>query len=229
MNAETTTTVTTDEISEVSALSKSDARALTTDFQLILHTITAQVIFSGEWAAGKIGLRQFGRFVQVLWEAFEQEDPYAEWQLLKIHDAMQALKIQLQEQESQLRKQTRSLRGIVVKPFRNAKPYTVSLSSVNVLVLMAAQLIAQTDYIVRQCMTLKQLGITPVGHTRTQEFYDAIQAIFALSQAWEKTDITRQEIIEGTKKAKKLAEKWGEIPEEILQQKSPLPFLSMDE
>jgi integrating conjugative element protein (TIGR03761 family) len=224
-----TETLESSEMPENSVFAKNESRSLTTDFQLILHTVTAQVMVSGEWAPDKIGLRQFGRFVQVLWEAFEEEDPYAEWQLLKIHEAMQALKVKLQTQESQLRKQTRSLRGIQVKPFRNAKPYVVSFASVNILVLMAAELITQIDYIVRQGMVLKQLGITPLGHTRTQVFYDAMQSIFALSQAWEKTGITRQEIIEGSEEAQKFEEKWGKLPEAILWQKNQLAFLSIEE
>jgi hypothetical protein len=37
----------------------------------------------------------------------------------------------MQAQERLLRKQTLSLRGITVKPFRNDKPLTVSMVSVN--------------------------------------------------------------------------------------------------
>jgi integrating conjugative element protein (TIGR03761 family) len=214
---------------ESETLLKTDMRSLTADFNLTLHTASAQAIFEGEWSPGKTGLRQFGRYVQILWEAFEKEDPYAEWQLLKVYEAIQALKTKMQEQEKLLRKQTLSLRGIYIKPFRNGNPITVSMVSVNILVLMAANLITQTDYLSRQILTLKQLGLVPVIQMRVQELCDEIQKVFMLAQEWEQSDITRQEILDHTKKAQRLEKKFGKLPEDILHQKIVLPFLFMEE
>ncbi len=206
-----------------------EARCLTTDFNLTLHTAPSYAIFTGEWAPGKIGLMQFTQFVQVLWKAFEEEDPYAEWQLLKIYEAAQSLKIKMQKQEILLRKQIRSLRGIQVKPFRNAKPFNASLRSANILVLMAGSLIAQTDYLTRQILILKQMGIVPQGQVRPQLYSEEIQKVFAFSQQWQQTGITRQDILDKNERAKKVGEKFGQLPEDILYQITPLLFLNLEE
>lgn len=135
----------------------------------------------------------------------------------------------MQKQESLLRTQIRNIRGIHIKPFRNPKPFIVFLRSVNTLVLMAGSLIAQTDYINRQILVLKQMGITPQGQTRPQLFCEEIQKIFMLSQGWKLTGITRQDILDNNDKAKKIEEQFGKISEDILTQKTPLPFLFMEE
>jgi hypothetical protein len=84
MNAETRDTVEAVEVvdtvnnTDTEPTLKTDIRSLTTDFNLTLHTVSAQAIFEGEWSPCKASLRQFGRYVQILWQAFEKEDPYAE-------------------------------------------------------------------------------------------------------------------------------------------------------
>lgn len=215
--------------SGVSSTMTSEMPNLTTDITLSLHTATGKGLFSGEWAPGKMGLRQFGRHIHTLWEAFEQQDPYAEWQLLKIFESLQQLKAVILEQEKRLNKQMRSLRGFQIKAFRNVNPVAVSLTSVNSLILLAANIIAQTDYLTRLILTLKQLGVAPLMPQRLQELCEELQKIFVLSQAWEKTDITRQEMLDKTKKAQKLEKQWGQIPEEILYQRTTLPFLLLEE
>lgn len=213
----------------IPAKAGTDARTFTTDFILILHTAPSYVIFTGEWAPGKMGLVQFGRYVQMLWQGYEQEDPYAEWQLLRIYEAIQSLKRMMDEQEVLWRKQVRGLRGIQVKPFRNAKPFSISLTSVSILVLMAGSLITQADYLTRQILILKQMGIVPQGQARSQQFCEEIQKIFMLSQEWKHTGITRQDILDNNDLAKKVETKLGQLPENILFQKTSLPFLCMEE
>lgn len=214
---------------KVETSEKRETLTFTTDFNLTLHTLHSHAMVTGEWAPGKMGLTQFTQCIQQLWQAFEKEDPYAEWQLLKIYDAEQSLKAIMQKQEVLLRTQIKNVRGIQAKPFRNAKPFNVSLRSVNILVLMAGTLIAQTDYMSRQILILKQMGIAPQGQTRPQLFCEEIQKVFMLSQGWKHTGITRKDILDNNDKAKKVEEKFGQLPENILTQKISLPFLFMEE
>jgi hypothetical protein len=202
--------------------------SLVTDFNLVLHTTPAQMICEGNGEPGQIGLRQFATDVNHLWRTFEQHDPYAEWQLLKIHDAIQALKAEMYQQESLLRKQLSYLRGIKVKPFRNPRAFVMAFSTANAIVLMGASLISQIDMLTCQILTLKQMGIVPQGLVHTQTYREKIQKIFALSEAWEESGILREEILDNTPKAKRLQKKYGQLPEEILQQTINLPFLFLE-
>jgi integrating conjugative element protein (TIGR03761 family) len=208
---------------------KTNLQSFTADFSLILHTAYSQAIFTGAWAENKIGLLQFEKSLQILWTDFEQDDPYAEWQLFKIHDAIQNLKKSMREQEHLLRTQIRNLRGIQIKPFRNTSPFAASLSSTHILVVVTASLIAEIDFIIRQALVLKQMGIIVQGQSRTDSFREQIQKIFEMAEKWQTTGITRQDLLDNTKTAKEIKKKLGDIPEEILHQKVILPFLCINE
>jgi integrating conjugative element protein (TIGR03761 family) len=223
-----TTKTPTPETAETPSLLQTDIRTWTTEVTLTLHTASAYAVFTGEWAPGKLGLRQFGKSLQAVWQGFEQEDPYAEWTLLKIYSALQELKTQMQTQEDVLRQQIRSLRGLQLKIVRNGKPFTASLISVNLLLLKGAELIAQLDFLTRELLTLKQLGIVASGQARSQEFREDMQRIYVLAASWHRTDITREDILEDNHKSQQAKKEFGTLPEEILFQTTTLPFLNIE-
>lgn len=214
---------------EITGESEIKTYHLITDFTLILHTASVHSIFTGKWKPGQMGLVQFAKQIELLIQGVEKDDPYAEWQLLKIHDAIQSLKKIIQEQGILWRKQFRSLKGVQTKPFKNPNPFNVSINSVGILVLMVGSLIAQIDYITRLMLLLRQLGIVPVGEMLPNMLCEEIQKIFTLSQGWKQTGITREDIFDNNSKSQKAEEQFGKLPEDILYQKISLPFLQMDE
>ena len=102
------------------------------------------------------------------------------------------------------------------------------MTSVDTLTLSAANLITQMDYLTRLLLTIKQLGLIPVMPVRLQVLCEEIQTLFMLSEAWKKTGIRRQDILDATPKAKKIEKQRGTLPDEILYQKATLPFLFLE-
>ena len=62
-----------------------------------IHTMDAQLLFSGYTDKNAVGLLQFAALMTTIWDAAEKDDPYADWYLLKTYDAI----IQLRNQFAQ--------------------------------------------------------------------------------------------------------------------------------
>src|SRR5579871_6905809 len=97
-----------------------DPSYLQFNVQMILHTRLAQTLFNYTWQHGKMGLLQFAKATSTLWKAAQADDPFADWVLLKTHQALLDAKQKIALNESQLAAKLQNLRGIETFPALNA-------------------------------------------------------------------------------------------------------------
>ncbi len=187
--------------------------------KLVLHTDVARVLFNGTWHYSRMGLLQFAKLLAPLWKAFKEDDPYAEQTLIKISNAIEVAKIQLQDHEISLQQQLENLRGLVVDLYRNPQPFSYPLKFFIPPPFLAAMLIAQVDYVNRQLFTLTRLGLKPNENLVPAQLMHIIRSIFRLPLEWKYTGVTRKDIFEGNQKAQKIKTLFGAVSVEILNKK----------
>jgi len=192
---------------------------LTHHVQLVLHTKIAQSLFDGSWGYQKMGLMQFSKVVQSLWQSSKNDDPYADWYLMKTQEQMLALREQLNKTEKHCQEKLAKLRGVEVEIFINPTPTKLPLHFYTPLCYMAAYLLADLDYVTRLVYTLKHLGFILEKDLSPILFIGKLHDLFALPRKWKYTEVRRQDIRENNQKAQYAKSLMGELPLTILDKK----------
>lgn len=193
---------------------------LSMDAKILLHTRLAQSMFNYSWQHGKMGLLQFAKLTSTLWKAANQDDPYADWILLKTYQAIIEAQDKIKSLEIELHQQLAQIRGIETTPALNASPMSYPLQFSTIFGFMGATLLADTDYVIRQILTLKRLGILvqdDIGSINQVIKY--LQDVFAVPRQWRHTGITRKDLLEKNQKAQDAIALLGDLPGSILRQK----------
>lgn len=198
---------------------------LTAESKLILHTYMAKSLFEGTWGYEHFGLVQFAKATRSLWEASRDGDPYAEWYLLKIYDAIEKAKLSLKQQEKNIENQLQELRGFKIDLLKNPVPFELPLRFATPFAFMGAVLLEYFDYLNRQLYTLKRIGILPKDELIPAQLMGELKSIFILASEWKYTRVTRKDIREDNQLAKKAKELLGEVPASILNKEIKFAFL----
>jgi len=191
------------------------------DAKILLYTRLAQSMFNYSWQHGKMGLLQFSKLTSTVWKAANLDDPYADWILVKTYKALDKGREKLQVLEKQLELELGQIRGIATMPILNANPNAYPLQFSTVFGYMGAAFLADADYVLRQILTLKRLGI-PIQNDvcSINHVVKCLQDVFAIPRQWRHTGITRKDMLEQNEKAHETIALFGQIPDEILNKKT---------
>ncbi len=196
-------------------------------FQTMLHTRLAQNLYNGSWRFGKMGLLQFAKMTAVLWKAHTEDDPYAEWYLLKIYQALLEAKTIMNQHEAALEQQLNSKRGFKIQMFTNPTPMEVTVNITLPFIFLAAELLEAIDYVARQLFTLTRLGIMAHGDLSSTVLYREAQKIFALAREWQYTGVNRADIHSNNPKAQRALRLIGKkVPAEVVNKEIKFAFLT---
>ena len=193
--------------------------------EMVLHTQAAQRLFNGDWRFGKMGLVQFAHLMNVLFKAYREDDPYAEWYLKKTYDAMEAVKEKLEKIEKAIDAQITSIRGFKISLMENLKPENHLLHFNTPFAFMGSFLLEKMDYLSRQVLTLRKIGLLVSEEYTLPRLIQEVEKVFIVARAWKHTGVTRQAIQENNKIAEKAKAIMGDVPESILKHTENLIFL----
>jgi integrating conjugative element protein (TIGR03761 family) len=199
---------------------------LSTDAKIVLHTRIVQSLFNGSWKRGRMGLLQFAKTISALWQAAKEDDPYAEWYLLKTYQALFDARNHLKSMEDVISNCLNTLRGVEVRPFECITPITYPLNFSTPFGYMGAYLIADADFVLRQLLTLERVGIPlPEHEISFKSIVRYVQEAFAVPRDWARTGIKRKDIREQNDKFKMVTEKFGILPESVMEKRISFAFL----
>ncbi len=198
-----------DEISKMSRLK--------VDGEVLLHMRLTQSLFKGSWKHSAMGLVQFARMMTLLSRAVMQDDPYAEWYLLKTYQALFDAKQALKSMELKLNNYFESLRGITVTLITNDQALRFPLRFSTPFGFMGAYLLADVDYVLRQLATLKRIGLSLQQIVTAQALVIHVQRVFTAPRHWHPTGVTRQDVYDETETYKKAKELMGNVPDPVLK------------
>ncbi len=194
---------------------------LTGEVALPLHTIPAQTLCQGSWKSlHHMGLFQFVSVLGMMYRAAEQDDPYADLYQEKIQQELlkvnQAIKMTINHYEQALQQWRGRLEVDIIG---SQHPLKLHLEFVSPLGYVAAFTLGDLDYLMRQSLTFRRLGIFPESHKAWLELMDQLRSVFIHSRQWRHTGVTRQDMREKNQIAERAKALMGFMPSRILKQK----------
>ena len=134
-----------------------------------------------------------------IWDAASRDDPYADYYLLKVYDAIIKLRNELavfiQDFEAKLKANLQDSH-ISCTPFASEKPLIKPLWFRTQYGYLGAQLIADFDKLTRILLTANWMGVLFEQEPQTlrKEVLGKITTIFQLPMQWEDLSLTRKRI-----------------------------------
>ena len=215
------------------------AGALQGEVWLVLQNWQAQSLVHGRSASSErraiTGLTGFADRLKGLWQAVRTDDPWADWWLIRIEEAIVVHRARLQEVLSRLEQFRGSLKGLEFDFAQSTRPLRISLQFVHPLAFRGAQLLAEYDRIQCAAMTFHHLGIDlPTALAQSVGASGRwVRRVFALPHGYCHLEVTRRDVLENTQRAQRARERMGEVPEAILYGEHlpslrPVPFKAQD-
>ena len=165
-----------------------------------------------------IGLVGFADRLRVIWNAARADDPYADWWLIKIDEALERARLRIKTEQAALDECIEQCSTLQIKVVTSSKPYRLALNFANPYAYWGAQLIAEFDTTARTILTAKHVGLINVtlAENTLQGCAAAIRSLFAVPHGYRVLRIDREVIKAGSKAAKAAADLMGELPSAVL-------------
>lgn len=188
---------------------------------LPLHTKKVQTLCQGSWKSyHDMGLFQFVTVLAMIDQAAEKDDPYADLYQEKIEQELltvnRAIKTTIHHYEQALQQ----WRGrLEVEIIGSQQPLKLLLQFASPLGYVAVFTLGDLDYLMRQALTFRRLGIFPEAFKAELQLFDELRGVFVHSRGWRHTGVTRQDMQEKNQTAERAKTLMGFMPSRILKLK----------
>jgi integrating conjugative element protein (TIGR03761 family) len=193
------------------------------DARLAIQTRQAQRLVHGRRhtndTPGIIGLVQFGNLMRRIWTAAAADDPYADWALLRVHDALDAGRTTIAALSTDVETLLQAHAGVSIQIAYSLQPIEVPLQFANPYGYMGAYLIADFDTLVRGVLTVRHVGLLArVDAERVlNTAASAVRSAFARATTWKYCAVTRSDMRQSTQRAARAQQVMGDLPHNILE------------
>ena len=196
---------------------------------LVLQTRHAQLLVRGRMVKGKpliTGLLAFADRLRLVWQAAEEGDPFADWFLVRTHEAMSAVEARMETEMKRLNLQLSSSRTFHVAPAEVKEPFRMELRFSTPYGYRAARLLGQFDELACKALTAKQIGVVNADQC-TDVIRGAarrIRAVFILPQRFRRLGIKRSSPQDAQSTFQRAEELMGVLPNDILKGERRAPL-----
>ena len=197
---------------------------------ITLQTRQAQRLVSGRRAEdntpGIVGLTRFASMLRPLWNAARADDPWADWWLLRVHDAIELGHQELDALLEHVNKQLKQTPNVSVTVAVSIEPLKVPLTFTNPYAFRGAYLLAKFDDLVRSVLTARHVAmldrdsserLMADGGRQVRRAYNAALGYRFLG-------ISRDDARLMTARIKEAEAQMGVLPQDILDAKLRAPF-----
>ena len=205
-------------------------KALRGEVWLILQTYQAQQLLRGRARTKDrpviIGLIGFADRLRVIWQAARSDDPYADWWLIQVHDALQVIDDVIEERQARVTQQLAQIRGMSITVGSSVEPSRIRLQFINPYAYRAARSLARFDNLVCSVATAAHIGLldTDTRHQILQASGRKLRSLFMLPQRYRLLALDRETVRRKAGRSHEAQLAMGELPASILsgEQQSPL-------
>jgi integrating conjugative element protein (TIGR03761 family) len=165
-----------------------------------------------------IGLVGFANRLRVIWQAARNNDPYADWWLIKVHEAIEVVGTYIRNRQTDLHKQLEQMIAMEVSVAASQRPYRVHLQFANPYAYRGAQLLADYDRLACTALTARHIGLldsaacVQVQRTCARK----LRALFMIPQSYRFLKIDRESVRLQTGRSHEARQAMGEVPDAIL-------------
>lgn len=132
---------------------------LTADTGLSIHTKRAQSLCQGSWEYDQMGIFQFASLMHTIYQVKISGDSNADLYLTKVSNNLIKIKNEIEIVSTDYDKKVAEWRGLEIKVFGSRDPLKLVLHFSSPLGYMAAAIVWDLDYLLRQVYTFRKLGI----------------------------------------------------------------------
>ena len=191
---------------------------------LVLETRHAQMIFEGrkvDIKRGKaeiVGLKKFASLLRSIWQASSNDDPYADWWLIKVERALESANVELQQQISTFTAILSKENNLKHEVSHSIEPIELELRFSIPYAFQGAKLLMTHDELVRTLLTAHHVGVSDNDTIRRALFHSGrkVRGTFQTVTGFRFTGLNREEIQSGNAKALQAMMDMGAVPEQIL-------------
>ena len=130
---------------------------------LTLQTRQAERLVKGRgYTADKpaiIGLIGFAKLLRPIWHGARADDPYADWWMLKVDDALEHARERIEGADRELATRFQAMEAIDVASPTSLKPIRVALNFSNPYAFLGARLVGLYDGLVRTTLSARHVGL----------------------------------------------------------------------
>ncbi len=204
--------------------------ALRGQIWLMIQTIHAQRLFKGRAASAEkpiiVGLVGFADRLRVIWQGARNDDPYADWWLIKIHEGIESVGDDIRDRQRDLVKQLDQMNGLQIDIAASQHPYRVPLKFANPYAYRGAKLLAEFDKLVCMLLTARHIGL--LDSQASEDILKAsarkVRAVFMIPQRYRLLKINREQVRKAVGRSHEARQLMGEVPDDVLngQRRAPL-------
>jgi integrating conjugative element protein (TIGR03761 family) len=196
-----------------------------------IQTSHVQRLFHGREASPTkpaiVGLVGFANRLRVIWQGARDDDPYADWWLIKIHEAIVAAGDELCRRKQQLTESLEQMNALDVDIAASKRPYRVPLNFANPYAYRGAKLLAEFDHLVCMALTLRHIGL--LGNQASENIIKAsarqLRSLFMIPQSYRLLKINRELVRTSTGRSFEARKMMGEIPADVLSGARQAPLI----
>lgn len=190
---------------------------------LTLQTAHAQRLVKGRAQSTDkpaiIGLLGFANQLRTLWNAARDDDPYADWWLLKVRDALDHTSDTLSAMTVCATERIESMDALEVTLPVSTRPARIALNFSNPYAFRAARLIAAFDMLACQLLSARHVGLLSREEAEVQLHQGGriTRRMLQSPAGYRFPGLTRADVMAGTAKARQAIGSMGAVPDDVLQ------------
>ncbi|MGH8651473.1 MAG: PFL_4669 family integrating conjugative element protein [Gammaproteobacteria bacterium] len=211
---------------DTAALGAGDAPgALRSEVWLTLQTRHAQQVFSGRRPSAEkhyiIGLTRFGAILSQIQICVYADDPYADWWLIKVEEALQQASHEVTVLRQAVEQRLSNTPGMEIKIAESLHPVRVPLQFRNPFAYAAARILADFDVLVRGVLTARHIGLMDRREAERCIVLGgrALRRAMGTALGYKYEGVKRHDVYEGNAKAQQAEERMGALPPDVLEGK----------
>jgi len=185
---------------------------------LTIQTRQAQQLVRGRSATPDkppiIGLVGFADRLRVIWQGARNDDPYADWWLIKVHEGIAAAGTLIRDRQQALESLLQQMGSIEVTTAVSLHPFRMPLQFANPYAYQGAKHLSAYDTLVCMALTAHHVGLLDRAACQEQLNICArkIRALFAIPQSYRFLGVDRPLIRQGTAESERAGHLMGELP-----------------
>ena len=193
---------------------------LRSELVLVLQTRHSQLLVRGRASKGKpiiTGLIGFADRLRLIWQAAQQDDPYADWWLIKIHDSLEALQARMRTESHQIEELMQAGRSIRIAPAEVKEPFRMKLNFSSPYAFRATRVLGDFDELVCLAFTAKHLGwlTNKQVHSVIRGCARRLRAIFNLPLGYRHLELSRKDLKDENLVYQRAKDLMGALPKDI--------------
>ncbi len=173
-----------------------------------------------------IGLVGFADRLRIIWQAARDDDPYADWWLIKVDEAIGRAREFITHTQKELDNLLAQMPAMEVEVAQSLHPYRIRLQFANPYAYHGAQLIAAYDTLVRTALTCRHIGLLDNDAAADVVKLGArkIRGTFVVPQGYRLLGIDRTCLQSSSGQDPRACQLMGELPADVLsgEQRAPL-------